>query len=108
MKKQYLTNGTWFDIDQAQRFDEGRWLCPCGRWHDGQNWLSAATGSQWVHERLYRTVRGAWVLHRWSQWEGVQPSWTVITPQDAAAWLIRNGHDPAQAGLKEETEAAEV
>lgn len=44
----------------------------CG-WN-GSNHISQATGSQWEHESLLRTAGGWWVLHRWSQWQGVSPT----------------------------------
>ncbi len=83
-----LSNGTWFNPDAATKFEEAT------RWN-GNNHVSLATGSQWEHEMLYRTAKGAWVLHCWSQWQGSTPSYEIITETDANVWLIRQGHHAA-------------
>lgn len=81
-----LTDGTWFDSDGAKSWNESRTF-------DGRNHISDATGSQWEHERLYRTQKGRWVLYAWSQWQGSRDSYTPIDAPEAAAWLVQNGHD---------------
>jgi hypothetical protein len=58
------------------------------RW-DGANLVSLATGSQWDHERLYRTAAGKWVLEWWSQYQGRRPRARYIELHEAADWLIR-------------------
>ena len=90
MKRQALDNGTWFDLDSAECFgEELRW--------DGPNQISVATGSQWEHQDLYRTKSGRWVVHAWSQWQGILPTWSEISNQEAAKWLVRNEHEPHTA-----------
>lgn len=86
MQRQALPDGRWFDINQASRFEEAT------EW-DGRNRISKATGSQWDHEELYLTANGHWILHRWSQWQGVPDTWSEIEPEEAVRWLIRNGHE---------------
>ena len=78
----------WFDPGKAQEFGEDR------NW-DGSNFISAATGSQFAHESLYRTAGGRWVLHEWSQWQGTMPSWAFLTDSEARKWLIENKRDEA-------------
>ena len=67
----------WFDLELATSWD-------------GNNNISLATGSQWDHERLYRTKGGRWVLNWWSQWEGRKETYRFIDPDTAQAWLIEN------------------
>ena len=78
--------GQWFDPSKAQRWDEATW------W-DGSNHVSRATGSQWDHEALFRTGGGAWIVNRWSQWQGSRESYQEVRPSEAAIWLVRNEHD---------------
>ena len=87
MNRQSLTDGTprWFDQEKAIRFDESTF-------HDGNNYISVATGSQWDHETMYRTASGAWVLHFSSQYQGRGETWAMIDEPDAFSWLLRNGH----------------
>jgi len=92
MRRIALTDGSgrWFDCDRAERFEEDTY------W-DGSNLRSKATGERFDHETLYRTAGGRWILQHWSQWQGSVDSWTEISNQEAAAWLVRNGHDPHPA-----------
>jgi hypothetical protein len=85
MKRQNIDNGKWFDLDAAETWEEDTW------WN-GNNHISRATGDQFAHEQLYRTAKGTWVLHAWSQWQGSGQSWTEIEQGEAMAWLLRNGH----------------
>jgi len=87
MKRQVLTDGTgrWFDLDKATKYEEAT------SWN-GRNRISVATGSQWDHEALYLTESGRWIKHWWSQWQGSADQWLEISPEEAATWLIRNGH----------------
>lgn len=84
--RQALDDGSgWFDLDLAQRFVEKTF-------HDGSNNISANTGSQWDHQQLFRTAKGRYVLHCWSDFEGTRESWQAIDDTDAHKWLIRNEH----------------
>lgn len=80
--------GCWFDKDKAEQFAEGQD-------HDGRNYISRATGSQWEHETLYRTAKGRWVLRQSSDWQGSRETWGEIDAATAAEWLVTNGHDAA-------------
>lgn len=80
-----LGSGSWFSPERAECFAEDT------RW-DGSNRISVPTGSQWEHERLYRTRKGVWVLHSWSQWQGSTDSYEVIGDDRARQWLIANDH----------------
>jgi hypothetical protein len=79
----------WFDPAAAEEWGEGT------RW-DGRNHISLATGDQWIHEILYRTAGGTWVLHRYSQWQGTRDSYREISAEDAATWLVRNEREPPE------------
>ena len=103
MRRQALTDGSgrWFDLDTAERFDEGTvW--------DGRNRISLATGTQWDHETLYRTKSGRWIKHWWSQWQGTVDRWEEIPEAEAAAWLVRNGYDLDELGLSVWTSVLEA
>lgn len=76
----------WFTEDKALKFTED------ASW-DGSNWISAATGSQWTHEDLYRTAGGRWVLHWWSQESGVLGGYRFIDEDDALKWLLANRYE---------------
>jgi hypothetical protein len=78
----------WFDPEKAEEFEEDR------DW-DGSNFISAATGSQFAHQSLYRTAGGRWVLHEWSQWQGSLPSWQFLADSRAREWLLENKRDEA-------------
>ena len=86
MKKQAIDNGFWFSIEKATKFSENT------NW-DGRNQISVNTGSQWNHEDLYRTAKGAWVLNAYSAYQCSVDSWELIDNQIAVDWLIRNDHD---------------
>ena len=96
-----LETGGWFDMDATrQKFSEHTRF-------DGSNYISCATGSQWEHEALYLTAKGAWVLNRWSQYQGVLETWRTVTPEVATQWLIENGHELPEE-LSEVADSTEV
>jgi hypothetical protein len=101
MQRQTLMDGSgWFDVDKAKHFEEDTY------W-DGSNMCSEATKDQWTHEGLYLTASGAWVLMHSSQWEGSQDRYELISPEEAARWLVTCDHAiPAQ--LESLVHAAEV
>lgn len=78
----------WFDIDKATAYEEDT------EW-DGSNRISKATGSRWDHQILYRTAKGRWVLHCWSQWQGSTPTYEFVTDEAAREWLIAQNEDAA-------------
>lgn len=92
MNRIALTDGTgrWFDLDAAKRFEEGRYF-------DGRNHISLATGTQWDHEALYRTQSGKWILRRDSQWQGSRETFEEIDNAAAARWLVTNEHEAHEA-----------
>jgi hypothetical protein len=85
MIRTILTDGSgkWFDADKAISFDEDTW-------HDGSNFISCATGSQWDHERMYCTRGGTWVLNSWSNYQNVREQYTEVDLDDAVMWLCAN------------------
>jgi hypothetical protein len=89
-----LSDGRWFDVEAASRFDEDTWC-------DGRDQVSCATGDPAEHEILYRTAGGRWVLHHWSQRNGARDIYTEIDDDDAAQWLVRNGYPPHPACIEE-------
>ena len=97
-----LGNGRWFDTEKAECFKEDT------RWN-GNNHISVATGTQSEHEELYRTRKGLWIKHSWSQWQGSLPSYEQIDNDDARQWLIDQDHgDDAARFWPDALEAAEV
>jgi len=88
MKRIALTDssGKWFNEDSAEEFDES------SEWN-GSNHISMATRSQTEHECLYRTTSGKWILHCWSEWQGVMETYREIDDERAAAWLVINEHE---------------
>ncbi len=97
--EQGLPTASWFDCDRAKSHREGT------HW-DGNNNASDATGSPHVHEMLYRTATGKWVLNRWSAWQGARETYREIAEAEAYAWLLAQGH--ADAVPQEEIAAREV
>lgn len=102
MKRIALTDGTgsWFNQETATCINEATF-------HDGHNWISKATGSQWHHEALYRTMGGLWILNRWSDYQGSRESYEAISNVEAAAWLAKQGIEPHD-DCKREYEELEI
>ena len=78
-------SGSWFNPESSVLFKENTR-------HDGRNYISVATGSQWEHESLYYTRSGKWVLHSFSGWQGKLDTYEVIEESTAVSWLISNSH----------------
>ena len=96
MSRIALTDGSgrWFKSSKAVEWEEDT------RWN-GNNHVSLATGSQWEHEKLFRTAGGLYILHHWSQWQGSGESYEEISAEEAAAWLTRNNEfAPEDAALQ--------
>lgn len=70
----------WFSLDAARRVaeEDTAW--------DGNNMISRATGSQWVHEDLLQTAGGTYVIRR-DNADGRFGSYHYVTPTDAEYWL---------------------
>jgi len=60
---------------------------------NGHNHISLVTGSQWEHQRLYRSRRGRFYVEHWSQWQGSTPHAEWISPEEAARWLLINNRE---------------
>lgn len=92
----------FFNPETSQEYDEG------SVWN-GSNHISLATGSQWDHEKLYKTKKGSWVLWHFSSWQGVLDRYEEIDEANALVWLLKNGHiEEAEAISPEFIEAHEV
>jgi len=93
MKRIPLTSGTgaWFDSDAAISFREGER-------HDGNNFISLATGSQWDHQKLYYTSGGRWILNEYSQYQGSLETYRQIDLDEAVAWLTSNERVGSSSG----------
>ncbi|MDP9002353.1 MAG: hypothetical protein M3O46_19855 [Myxococcota bacterium] len=74
---------------------------------DGRNHVSRATGSQFTHQTLYRSRRGRYWVEHTSQWQGSTPHAEWVSPQEAARWLILNGHDLPEDLSAMESEVSE-
>lgn len=70
------------DTDKATKFwkEDSNW--------DGSNWISAATGSQWEHQTLYRSRKGRYYIEHSSNWANRMSYAEWISPQEATRWLI--------------------
>ena len=87
MARHTISNGVIVDTtDCAKSWDEDS----C--W-DGRKHVSRATGSEWNHQGLYLTKDGRYYVLHWSQWKDADPPFaTFVSKQEAAAWLLKNGH----------------
>lgn len=82
MKRVSLTNGNgqWFDSEKAECYKESSY-------HDGRNFISKATGSQWEHEAIFVTKGGKFILNHWSNWQGSVETYKEISKKEAAEWF---------------------
>jgi hypothetical protein len=87
MRRIYLERDKWFNDEKVAEV----WAETLHE--EGGNQISNATGSQWDHEELILTSKGAYVIHFWSNWEGRPASYRLIDARTATNWLIRNQHD---------------
>lgn len=87
MSKYRMDDGTVVNTDNATASwnEETRF--------DGHNHVSVATGSQWEHQRLYRSRRGRYYIEHWSQWQESMPRAEWVSDHAAAAWLLANDYD---------------
>ena len=84
MKRIALTDGSgmWFDSEKADCYNEETF-------HDGRNFISKATGSQWEHEAIYVTKSGKFILNNWSNYQGSRESYELISKTQAARWFTK-------------------
>lgn len=87
MSKYRMQDGTVIDTDQSTaRWDEAT------EW-DGSNHISRATGSQWLHQVLYRSRKGRYYTLHTSQWQGSRDHIEWVSNEDAARWLLANNRE---------------
>ena len=101
MTRIQIRGGGWFNPDSARKWEESSTF-------DGRNQISDVTGSQWEHERLYRTAKGRWILHWFSQWQGSKDRYKPIDDAEAAFWLTTCGYEPPTPETAAAVEAAEI
>ena len=61
------------------------------RWN-GRNQISVNTGSQWEHEGARLSAKNHWYIVRWSDYQASTPSAAFVEDDEAAKWLLLNGH----------------
>ena len=84
MTRYKMENGSIVDTDKASKSWEEN------SDHDGSNFISRATGSQWEHQELYRSRKGRYYLEHTSQWQGSRPHVEWVSNEEAARWLLHN------------------
>ena len=87
MSRYKMEDGTVLDTENAVQ----SW--PEDTFHDGNNHISRATGTQWNHETLYKSRKGRYWTEHSSQWQGSHDRAEWESKESAAAWLLVNGHD---------------
>lgn len=87
MARYRMEEGTLVDTKNATQSweEETDW--------NGNNHISRATGSQWNHERLYRSRKGRYYIEHTSQWQGSLPHVEWVSPEEAARWLLLMEHE---------------
>jgi len=83
----FLEGGVIFDTERAAATWE-----EASDW-DGSNHISRATGSQWKHETLHKSAKGRYYVVRSSDYQGSQDEMEILSPREAAAWLLLNDHE---------------
>jgi len=87
MARYHMQDGTVVDTSNAtQSWQESRD-------HNGQNFISRATGSQWNHETLHKSRKGRYWKECKSDWQGSTDRAEWLSPQAAAAWLLLNDEE---------------
>lgn len=61
--------------------------------HDGNNFISRATGTQWDHETLYRSRKGRFYKECTSAYQGSTPHAEWVSPEEAVRWFVLNDHE---------------
>jgi len=84
MSRYRMEDGTVIDTSKAnESWDESTF------W-DGNNHCSSATGSQWSHQKLYRSRKGRYYIEHTSQWQGSRAHAEWVSREEAARWLLTN------------------
>jgi hypothetical protein len=71
---------------------------------DGSNHYGRSTGSQWHDDSLYATCKGRFYLEHKTRVTGELDSAELISPKEAAIWLLANDYDLPQSLEKFESE----
>ena len=98
MSRYRMEDGTVIDTSKASKsWDESTF------W-DGNNHCSSATGSQWSHQKLYRSRKGRYYIEHTSQWQGSRAHAEWVSREEAARWLLTNEIELPEdlANLKDE------
>ena len=84
MKRIAITglSGQWFDADKADHYKEESY-------HNGSNFISKVTGSQWEHEVIYITAGGKFILNCWSDFQGNRDTYEIISKERVAEWFAK-------------------
>jgi hypothetical protein len=87
MNKITLDDGRWFDADTAKKFEAESY------YNDAAEVVCMTTGLTFLWDTLYLTNNGAFVLVRsCDRYAPDAEGAHEITPEEAAKWLIQNGH----------------
>lgn len=62
-------------------------------YHNGSNFISKATGSQWVDQILYCSRKGRYYVETCSRVQGQCDHAEWVSPEEAARWLLLNNHE---------------
>jgi len=100
MSKYTMEDGTVVNTEKAKNSWDERTE------HDGRNFISVATGSQWEHETLYESRKGRFYIVHSSQWQGSRDRAEWISKRAAVAWLLANNREVPEylADVAEEVE----
>jgi hypothetical protein len=93
MKRVEIDSERWFDLDRALSWNEATYQSV------SLGIVSVATHLPGLHEMLFITHLGTWLLHRWNAWRASEgpdivssQGYEMLTQADAAKWLSQNGH----------------
>lgn len=87
MAKHRMEDGTVVDTQNAVKDwkEDTFW--------DGRNHISKATGSQWHHQTLYKSRKGRYYVEHTSAYQGSRDHVEWVSREEAARWLLTNGHE---------------
>ena len=101
MTRYRMDDGTVIETDNAtQSWEEASD-------HDGSDLISRATGSQWAHETIYRSRKGRYYVEHTSNYRERRPHVEWVSPEEAARWLLHQGHDLPEGLARLESEVME-
>ena len=101
MSRYRMEDGTIIDTEKASK----EWM-EATFW-DGRNQVSRATGDQFYHQKLYRSRKGRYYVECWSDWQGSRAHAEMVSPEEAARWLLANECDLPEDLAKFEDEIIE-